>query len=161
MASKKLNRPKLFLTAFNPCSYRIIQRTRNSLKCLRSRWSSDKRRRSGTTEISRVKGDPNLARLNFSESGLKTYDRFPRRGRGGKVRSLSSRGTHSHTRSGIARQKRGIFTLRFSHLIHIKVARKQEGSIVTSTMIGHSRSLSISTLPQPLTLTSSLFFTNL
>jgi len=43
----------------------------------------------------------------------------------------------------MAGRKRRIFTLRFSHLIHIKVARKQEGSIVTSTMIGaHSRNAS-------------------
>lgn len=131
------DRPQLFPS-------RRIQRM--TLKCLRS-WSRGKMKRSGTAEISRVRGDPNLARVNFSGGGLKTYERF--RGSSGsrEVRSSPSCArwhTPSHTRAGIAGRKRGIFTLRFSHLIHIKVARKQEGSIVTSTMIGHSRSLPIS-----------------
>jgi hypothetical protein len=57
----------------------------------------------------------------------------------GQVSSFS-RCTCARCCWGMAGRKRRIFTLRFSHLIHIKVARKQEGSIVTSTMIGaHSR----------------------
>lgn len=93
--------------------------------------------------------DPNLRSLNISGNDLKKKKKKK------NLRSFPSRVVEKERREkcllarkvahrplalvGIAGAEEGIFTLRFSHLIHIKVARKQEGSIVTSTMIGHSR----------------------
>lgn len=74
----------------------------------------------------------NLEELNFSRIDLKSRLRrvFVARA------SLSSPGGRRNPRT---EGKRRIFTLRFSHLIRLKVARKRDGTFVTGRTIGPSR----------------------
>lgn len=99
----------------------------------------------------------NLEELNFSRIDLKNapvLDRANQRGSESRLRrvfvaraslSLSFsvlRGRRNTRTEG----KRRIFTLRFSHLIRLKVARKRDGTFVTGSTIGRLVALSLVSL---------------
>ena len=116
-------------------------------------WKERKQRR--TQARSHRAEKANLEELNFSRIDLKSapvLDRANQRGSESRLRRVFvARASLSLSFSVLKRRrntegKRRIFTLRFSHLIRLKVARKRDGTFVTGSTIGRLVALSLVSL---------------